>query len=60
MKNKCNIAVENIVRTGEFACYKQFLLFSQCFPQLISLVRQNAALCGNGLMFTIVQMKDYK
>ena len=26
--------VENIVRKGEIACYKQFLLFSQCFPQL--------------------------
>ena len=22
------------VRKGEIACYKQFLLFSQCFPQL--------------------------
>ena len=26
--------VENIVRKGEIPCYKQFLLFSQCFPQL--------------------------
>ena len=26
--------VENIVGKGEIACYKQFLLFSQCFPQL--------------------------
>ena len=26
--------VENIVREGEIACYKQFLLFSQRFPQL--------------------------
>ena len=26
--------VENIVRKGERACYKQFLIFSQCFPQL--------------------------
>ena len=25
---------KNIVRKGEIACYKQFLLFSQCFPQL--------------------------
>ena len=25
------IAVENIVRKGEIACNKQFLLFSQCF-----------------------------
>ena len=38
------------MRKGEIACYKQFLLFSQCFLQLyISLVRQNAVLCGNGL-----------
>ena len=26
--------VENIVRKGEIACYKQFILFSQCFPEL--------------------------
>ena len=41
-----------MVRKGEIACYKQFLLFSPCFPQLytaVSLVRQNAVLCGNGL-----------
>ena len=41
------------MRKGEiasFACYKQFLLFSQCFPKLYILVCQNAALCGNGLI----------
>ena len=27
-------SIENIVRKGEIAYYKQFLLFSQCFPQL--------------------------
>ena len=26
--------IENIVRKEEIAGYKQFLLFSQCFPQL--------------------------
>ena len=26
--------VGNIVRKGEIACYEQFLLFPQCFPQL--------------------------
>ena len=26
--------VENIVEKGEIACFKQFLLFSQCFLQL--------------------------
>ena len=25
---------ENIVRKGEIACYKQFLLFPQCFQKL--------------------------
>ena len=34
MKKKILYRVENIVRKGEIACYKQFLLFSQCFPQL--------------------------
>ena len=29
--HKRSIAVENIVRKGEIACDKQFLLFSQCF-----------------------------
>ena len=37
-----------MVRKGEIACSKQFLLFSQCFPQLY-IFSQNAALCGNGL-----------
>ena len=49
MKNKYHTGVENIVRKGEIACYKQFLLFSQCFHSCISLVRKTAALCGNGL-----------
>ena len=43
--------VENAVREGEIACYKQFLLFSQCFLQL-SIERQNAVLCGNELNLT--------
>ena len=34
MKNKCHKWVENIVRKGEIDCNKQFLLYSQCFPQL--------------------------
>ena len=33
-RNKVPCRVENIVRKGEIACYKQFLLFSHCFPQL--------------------------
>ena len=40
---------ENIVRKGDIACNKQFLLFSQCFlHSYIPIVRQNVALCGNG------------
>ena len=52
MKNKCH-RVEN-VRKGENARIKQFLLFSQCFPQHISLERQNAASCGNGLTLSSI------
>ena len=36
-ESKCHYffyRVENIVRKGEIACNKQFLLFSQCFPEL--------------------------
>ena len=32
------IAVENIVRKGEIACNKQFLLFSQCFLPHMALI----------------------
>ena len=33
-KKTVSYRVENIVRKGGIAFYKQFLLFSQCFPQL--------------------------
>ena len=37
------IAVENIVRKGEIACNKQFLLFSQCFlPYMVLIFILNA------------------
>ena len=32
------IAEENIVRKGEIACNKQFLLFSQCFLPYVVLI----------------------
>ena len=35
--------VENIVKKREIDCHKQFLLFSQCFPQLNILT---ASKCG--------------
>ena len=35
--HKRYIAAENIVRKGEIACYKQFLLFSQCFLPYMAL-----------------------
>ena len=42
--------VENIVRKGEIACYKQYFSFSHnVFHIYISLVRQNETLCGNGI-----------
>ena len=41
-ENEVPCRVENIVRKGEIACYKQFLLFSQYFPQLYIL---NASKC---------------
>ena len=41
--------IENIMRKGEIACYKQYLLFSQCFTQLYIFNASNVALCGNGL-----------
>ena len=43
--------VERIAREGEITCFKQFLLFSQCFLQVYIYNVSNAALCGNlGLM----------
>ena len=46
--------MENIVRRGEIACYKQFLLFSQCFLPLIALMfhftctlKMSPAICFN-------------
>ena len=39
---------ENIVRKGEIACYN-FSISHNVFHCYISLVCQNAALCGNGL-----------
>ena len=32
------IAVENILRKGEIACFKQYLLFSQCFLPNMALI----------------------
>ena len=37
------------MRKGEIACYKRFLLFSQCFPQLYIISASNVVLCGNSL-----------
>ena len=35
---KIYISVENIVRTGEIACNKQFFLFLQCFLAYLALI----------------------
>ena len=42
LKNK-SYRAEKIVKKGEIDCYKQYLLFSQCFPQLYIL---NVLICG--------------
>ena len=39
-----------MVGKGEIACYKQFPLSHNVFHSYISLVHQNAILCGNGLI----------
>ena len=42
--------VENIVRKGEVSCYKQFLLFSQCFPHRYLFNKSKCGImCGNEL-----------
>ena len=41
--------VENIVGKGEIACYKQILLFPQCFTNCLLLMRQNEFLWIKGL-----------
>ena len=44
--------VENVLKK-EITCYNQFLLFSQCLLSYITLVCQNAALCGIDLNLII-------
>ena len=46
MKNKCHIGYKTL-RKGEISCYKQFLLSSQCFPQLYLI---SASKCGSLVM----------
>ena len=41
--------VENNVKKGEIACYKQFLFFSQCFLQLHVFIASKCGLCDNGV-----------
>ena len=48
-KYRRHLGKEQSLKPNQFhKCYKQVLLYLQCFPQLY-LVCQNAALCGNGL-----------
>ena len=42
-KKQAAYRVENIVRKEEIACYKPFLLFWQCFPQIYIF---SASKCG--------------
>ena len=41
--------VENTVGKGEIACYKQFLLFQQCFQETRTSERENQGLFGKGV-----------
>ena len=53
------IAVENIVRKGEIACNKQFLLFSQCFlPYMVLIFHSKCTLkCCLQICFYLDQSK---
>ena len=42
-------SVENTVEKGEIACYKQFLLFLQCFKNPVQQTLENTGLFGKGL-----------
>ena len=44
--------VENIVVKGEIACYKQFLLFPQCFQKLSVVDVSNEYLWSKDLRIT--------
>ena len=48
------IAVENIVRKGEIACYKQFLLFTQCFPPYTALIFHFKCILKSRLQFDLI------
>ena len=50
--------VENNVGKGEIACYKQFLLFPQCFQKASFPGRQKVSLCGIGLRES--QLKNWE
>ena len=52
--------VQNIVRKGEIAYHKQFLLFSEFSYSYISLVCQNVGLCGNGLSEDLLDMMHHR
>ena len=41
---------ENTVEKGAIACYKQFLLFPQCFQKTVQQTCNNQCLFGKGLM----------
>ena len=50
MKKYVPYRVENIVRKGEIAWYKQFLLFSQCFPQLYIFSASKCVIVGGNVL----------
>ena len=60
--------VGNLVRKGEIACYKQFLLFSQCCPQLYIFSASKCGIVWKGVnpfqnkpwFFTFLQCRSFE
>ena len=48
------------MRKGEIACYKQFSFSHNIFHSYISLIHQNAALCGHGLISLFGQFLSHE
>ena len=52
MKNKCHIGNKTLWEKEKLLCTSNFSFFHNVFHSCMSLVRQNASLCGNELIAT--------
>ena len=52
--------VENIVRKEEIACYEQFLIFSQCFPQLYILTASKGVIVWELVNNSLPNISDFQ